>query len=254
MNRLLLFIILPLLFSCVPQKKILLFQDTNNSGDTLQRGLFTYKIQPRDRLIIRVSSYNDKLTEFFNLDAGVNTIQASTLNNIIFTYLVDDSGMVDIPLLNKVMVKELSVEESRQKIQFLIREEVPDAYVTVKLATFKVNVLGEVGTKGTVVETDKDFMTIYEAISNAGSLGDFANRKKIKVIRTDGELSTIGYIDLTSRDAIMSPYYYLRPNDIVYVDRLKVRVFLDNLATVSKIVGVATIVIVANQLINIWTK
>jgi polysaccharide export outer membrane protein len=256
MHRLLLLVLLVAgFYSCVPHKKIIYFQDGSVKGDTFTRPKFNYRIQPRDRLIIKVSSYNSKVTDFFNLTpsttGGANA--ANIAQSPLFNYWVNDSGFVDIPIFNAVEVKGLTIEECRLKIQDLMREQVPDAYVVVRLANFQVTILGETN-RAAVIETQKDFLSIYEALSQAGDINFFGNKSTVKLIRNAGDSSQVFTLDLTKKDLLASEYYYLQPNDIVYVERLKVRTFLDNLNTVSKIVGIATIVILANQLVNIIAK
>jgi polysaccharide export outer membrane protein len=252
MHRLLLLVLLVAgFYSCVPHKKIIYFQDGSVKGDTFTRPKFNYRIQPRDRLIIKVSSYNSKVTDFFNLTpsaSGGAMLRASEMP--LYNYWVNDSGMVDIPMFNAVEVKGLTIEECRIKIQDLMRDQVPDAYVIVRLANFQVTILGETN-QAAVIETQKDFLSIYEALSQAGDINFFGNKSTVKLIRNAGDSSQVFTLDLTKKDLLASEYYYLQPNDIVYVERLKVRTFLDNLNTVSKIVGIATIVILANQLVNI---
>lgn len=252
MHRLLLLVLLGAgLFSCVPHKKIIYFQDGSVKGDTFTRPKFNYRIQPRDRLIIKVSSYNSKVTDFFNLTPSTTSGSALNASQMpLYNFWVNDSGMVDIPMFNAVEVKGLTIEECRLKIQNLMRDQVPDAYVIVRLANFQVTILGETN-RAAVIETQKDFLSIYEALSQAGDINFFGNKSTVKLIRNAGDSSQVFTLDLTKKDLLASEYYYLQPNDIVYVERLKVRTFLDNLNTVSKIVGIATIVILANQLVNI---
>lgn len=251
MYRLLLLVILVSgMFSCIPHKKLIYFQDGAVKGDTFHRPKFNYRIQPRDRLIIQVSSYNEKVTNFFNLSTGGGVQAARAANLPLLNYWVNDSGKVDIPMFNAVEVKGLTIEECRLKIQGLMRDQVPDAYVIVRLANFQVTILGETN-RAAVIETEKDFLSIYEALSQAGDVNFFGNKSNVKLIRNAGDSSQVFTLDLTKKDLLASEYYYLQPNDIVYVERLKVRTFLDNLNTVSKIIGIATIIILANQVVNI---
>lgn len=238
-------------YSCVPHKKIIYFQDGAIQGDTFHRPKFNYRIQPRDRLIIKVSSYNDKVTNFFNLNTGSmqGVSSARLAYNPLYNYWVDDSGSVDIPMFNHVKVSGLTIEEARIKIQQMMREQVPDAYVLVRLANFRVTILGETGS-GTVIETEKDFLSIYEALAEAGDIGDFGDRTNVRVIRNIGDSSQVFSLDLTKKDLLASDMYYLQPNDIVYVERLKVKTFINNLNTVSKILGITTIIFLAERLLN----
>lgn len=240
-------------YSCVPHKKIIYFQDGTIQSDTFHRPKFNYKIQPRDRLIIKVSSYNDKVTEFFNLNLGSSGGQmARVAYEPLFNYWVNDSGKVDIPMYNEVEVAGLTVEECRLKIQGMLREQVPDAYVLVRLANFRVTILGETG--NTVVETQNDFLSIYEALAQAGDVGDYGNKTNVRLIRNAGDSSQVFSLDLTKKDLLASEHYYLQPNDIVYVERLKVKTFINNLNTITRILGITTFIFLAERLVNSFTN
>ncbi len=241
------------LASCVPHKKIIYFQDSDVRGDTIHREKFDYRVQVRDRLIVRVSSYDTRLTEFFNLipSGGGNTgAQAVRMAySPLFNYLVTDSGYVDIPMFGEVKVVGLTLEEAREKIQELMRVQVPDAYVALRLGNFRVTVLGEVGA-GKVIETENDFLTIYEALAQAGDIGEFGKRDMVRLIRNAGDSSQIFTLDLTGKEVLSSNFYYLQPNDIVYVERMPVKTFMTNLNTVTKILGIATFIFLAERLVN----
>lgn len=240
------------LVSCVPHKKIIYFQDSNVRGDTIHREKFDYRIQARDRLIIRVSSYDTRLTEFFNLTPSGGTAGAQMARMVyspLFNYLVTDSGYVDIPLFGEVEVAGLTLEEAREKVQEQMRAQVPDAYVALRLGNFRVTVLGEVG-GGRVVETENDFLTIYEALAQAGDIGEFGKRDMVRLIRNAGDSSQIFTLDLTGKEVLASNLYYLQPNDIVYVERMPVKTFMTNLNTVTKVFGIATFILLAERLVN----
>ncbi len=240
------------LVSCVPHKKIIYFQDSGIRGDTIHREKFNYRIQARDRLIIRVSSYDTRLTEFFNLipsSGGAAMGQAArAAYSPLFNYLVSDSGFVDIPMFGEVDVVGLTLEECRVKIQNLMRSQSPDAYVVVRLGNFRVVVMGEIGAK--VVETENDFLTIYEALAEAGDIREFGKRDMVKLVRNAGDSSQIFTLDLTGKEVLASNLYYLQPNDIVYVERMPVKTFITNLNTVTKIFGITTFIFLAERLLN----
>jgi len=239
------------LVSCVPHKKIIYFQDSGIRGDTIHREKFNYRVQARDRLIVRVSSYDTRLTEFFNLTpSGAGGAQMARMAySPLFNYLVTDSGYIDIPMFGEVEVVGLTLEEAREKVQELMRVQVPDAYVALRLGNFRVTVLGEVGT-GKVIETENDFLTIYEALAQAGDIGEFGKRNMVRLIRNAGDSSQIFTLDLTGKEVLSSNLYYLQPNDIVYVERMPVKTFMTNLNTVTKILGIATFIFLAERLVN----
>ena len=137
-------------------------------------------------------------------------------------YSVDDSGMVSLPILGKVYVRGKSLEEARQTIQAEVDRFFNGAYVAVHLGGIRFSILGEVNRAGkyTVLQ---DRLTIFEAIAQGGDLNAVANRHQVTIIRQKPDGAEVIHVDLTNRDIIHSPYYFICPNDVIYVQPLKVR-------------------------------
>ncbi len=239
------------LFSCVPQKKILYFQDYSKS-DTLKRDFkskkeFIYQIQPGDNLYIRVFSLDEKTVSFFNSDVGTNNY---LLNNDISVYLnsysVNDSGYVEFPLIGNLYVKDLTVEQVKNKIQAIIDEYLKETTIVVKLVSFAVTLIGEVNRPGTY-RIWQDDITIFEAISLAGDLTNFAKRNRVALIRQTEQGTKRYLVDLNDQGILLSDLYYLQPNDLIYIEPLKSKQFtFENFPYALIFAGVTTALLMLN--------
>jgi polysaccharide export outer membrane protein len=139
-------------------------------------------------------------------------------------YSIDKEGNIMLPILGKIHVAGSTVEEVKQNIQTLATSYVKDAKAEVKLVSFKISMLGEVTHPGQITIYN-DRANIFEAISLAGDISYNGNRRKITIVRNYNNTSKTIKVDLTQRDILSSPQYFLQPNDIVYVEPLRSTAF-----------------------------
>ena len=139
-------------------------------------------------------------------------------------------------IVGELEVRDLKVEEIREVLQAEIDKYLLNAIVSVKLTSFKVSVLGDVKNPGTnyIYNTQA---TIFEALSGAGDLNISGKRKSVKLIRQQGDKSIVVNLDLTNPDIIRSPYYFLHPNDVLYVETSKENLFQKNLGVFSLVLS-----------------
>ncbi|MCX6304606.1 MAG: polysaccharide biosynthesis/export family protein [Bacteroidetes bacterium] len=213
-----------LLSSCVPQKKIKYLQkiqekDTANFHANKRNA--DYKIQVKDNLYIRVFALDEKAFLFFNKQSGSNSYNdfANDASIYLNSYSVNSDGNIDFPIVGKVLVKDLTVDQVKTILQQLIGEYLKETTVVVKTVNFRVTMVGEVMRPGEFT-IYKDDLNVFEAISLAGDMTEFANRSRIALIRQEPGGSKVHYLDLTSEQILSSDYYYLQPNDIVYISPL----------------------------------
>ena len=214
--------------SCVPQKKIKYFQQ---EADAITKTKFVnprkinYTIQPGDNLYIKVSSINQRANSIFNVESEY---ARQYMNNDISVYLnsytVDDNGFIDFPLIGKLLIKNLTIEETKNKVQEKLSEYIKESIVIVKLVNFYVTMLGEVSRPGEY-KIYQDEINIFEALAMAGDLSDFADRQKIVLVRQTKTGSELHRLDLTNSNILESDYFYLVPNDIIYIEPLKGKQF-----------------------------
>ncbi|MGE5423860.1 MAG: polysaccharide biosynthesis/export family protein [Syntrophothermus sp.] len=213
--------------SCVTQKQVKYLQKRQADDTTssyLQKRGPNYKLQPYDNLYIKIFSLDEKSYFFFNRqNSGLNSYNDYTESALYLnSYTVNDSGYIDFPVVGKIYVKDHDVEQIKAMVQNKISQYLKETSIIVKLVNFKITVLGEVRTPGEK-KIYQDQLNIFEGISMAGDLTDFADRGKVALIRKTGEGSKIIYLDLNSSNLLVSPYYQLQPNDIIYVAPLNIK-------------------------------
>ncbi len=211
--------------SCVPQKKIKYLQKQVAGDTTLAPSLQNdknYIIQVRDNLYIRVYSLDPNASLYFNkqsVSGGSYNDYANDASIYLNSYSVDDNGHIEFPIIGKVLVAGKTIGEVNELIQKLVSEYMKEVAVVVKLVNFKVTVMGEVGRPGELTFYQNQ-VNIFQAIAQAGDMSEFANRGKVALVRKTKEGSVVINLDLNRHEILYSPYYYLQPNDILYVPPL----------------------------------
>ena len=214
--------------SCIPQKKMLYLQ-VQDEADTLttfkNERKIEYLVQPGDNLYIRVVTPDVNSTFLLNpLTAGGNQNISNDASVYLNSYSVTESGYLDFPMVGEILVKNLNVEEIQKKIEDNLNALLIQFVVIVKLVNYNITMLGEVNRPGQY-KIYQNSINIFEAVSMASDLTDFANRNKVAIIRQTKTGSEVVYVDMTKRDLLLSDYYYLRPNDILYVQPVKGKQF-----------------------------
>lgn len=219
--------------SCVSQKKIIYLQkeqmiDSITSIEYQNKRSFDYKVQPGDALYIRVSSMDKNFSEFFNNSSNSSVTTASGGNSsgnagiYLNGFNVSDEGTIDFPYAGKIYVKDLTIDEIQQKIQSIIGEYQKETIVYVKLGVFNLTILGEVGHPGQYQIYQSD-INLFQALALAGNATDFGNKRNIKIIHQTTDGSQIVRVNLNDADILANPEYYLKPNDIIYVEPLGIK-------------------------------
>lgn len=210
--------------SCRSSKQIAYFQNADSLNYAASKGLFDAKIMPKDLLTITVSTTDPKAATPFNLSV-TNTLNAtgylSTGAGSLQTYLVDNDGFINFPVVGQLKVGGMTKRQCENYIRdkilpYMSKTENP--IVTVKMASFKVTVAGEVKAPG-VFNVDQEKISVIEALARAGDLTIYGKRGNVLLIREDatGEKS-VHRLNLNDANLINSPYYYLQQNDYLYVE------------------------------------
>lgn len=229
MNRLFLIIcLIACLTACKTSEKINYLQDVEPGVTQPIESRQSIIIQPKDMLSIIVSTKDPELAAMFNMSVQANRagvpVESYKSNQYLSGYVVDNNGDIDFPVLGKIHAAGLSRWALQEKItrELTERNLLKDMIVTVEFMNFKVSVLGEVKNPGTYsIEGDK--VTVLEAIAMAGDLTIYGLRNEVYVIREENGERQNFKLDLRSKDIFNSPAYYLRQNDIIYVQPNEVR-------------------------------
>jgi polysaccharide export outer membrane protein len=154
-------------------------------------------------------------------------------------YSIDEEGKITLPIIGGLTVKGLSVDEAQDLIQLNANKYLKNATVIVKLISFKITVLGEVNNPGYHYVYNNQ-ITILEALGLAGDLSPTGSRKNVKLIRQAQGGSEVVLLDLTNPALLKSKYFYLLPNDAIYVEPLKARSRRLNLEHLTLVFSAAT--------------
>lgn len=217
----LLLFVMVFLGSCVSLKKVRYIQETaqEKMSDTLMYHTQApdYKVQKGDHLYIDVKNIDIKTINPFQANASAGVQTQSEVGVYLNSYLVNESGNIDFPLVGKVYVKDKTIYEVQNALQEIVNEFFQLTTVSVKLINFRVSLVGEITRPGTFLVYQEN-LNVFQALSLGGDLTDYANRKEIKVIRKTVEGTQVHKINLLSTDILNSPAYYLQPGDVVYVE------------------------------------
>jgi len=207
-----------------------------------------YRLQPADILSVQVKSSTETeiYNSIFNVSSRQNGVTTTPGSLYLEGYAVDTNGKITLPIIGEVLVKDLTVEEAQQIIQSSANKYLNKATVIVKLTSFKVTILGDVKSPGYVYVYNNQ-VTLLEALGMVGDLTPVANRENVKLIRQTPTGSSVILIDLTDPKLLSSDYFYLLPNDVVYVEPLKARSSKTNLELLSVVfAGLTTAILVLN--------
>lgn len=220
--------------SCSAPSHVTYFQDLR-PGESEQKIIAAteIKVRPGDKLSIVVNSRDPQLTQLFNLpyvgqQIGQGAITANTISSNsqgISGYTVDEKGQIDFPVLGKLEIAGKNREEIAAFIkgELLAKDLVKDPVVTVEYMNLCISVLGEVAKPGRY-SIDRDKVTLLDAISMAGDLTIYGKREKVLVLREENGVQHVYGVNLCSAEYLYtSPVYYLRQNDVVYVEPNNVR-------------------------------
>lgn len=259
-NRFPVLILLPACFflitSCVNTKKTTYFNDIQDGVYKTSYDAAPPVIHKNDLLSIYVSSLNTEATLIFNAPSLPTTTSASakgtTTQNV--GYLVNDEGLIQFPVLGKVKAEGLTIKQLNDALvdDLTAKKLLVDPLVTIRFLNFRVTVIGEVGNP-TVITVPNEKISILEAIGLAGDLTIYGKRENVLLIREEEGKKIVRRIDLNAPATLTSQFYYLKSNDVVYVEPNKNKV-----ASVSNfrqllpaiIASLSVLVVVADRLIK----
>ncbi|MDB5119089.1 MAG: sugar transporter [Sphingobacteriales bacterium] len=218
LSRGIIFLFLGIFSSCSSYKQATYFQDLSRVEPTKESvtNLSALKIQPDDVLGISVSSLNAEASAVFNFTSNINGVSESYGG-----YMVNPNGEIEMPLIGFIKASNLTTSQFKDAIRKRLIPYLKEPVVRVNVINFKVSVMGDVNQPG-VFKAQNEKFTITDALTMAGDLNITAKRKIILIREVDQVREYIP-IDLTSKNLFNSPYYYLKNNDIIYVEAGKAK-------------------------------
>ncbi|MDF1576046.1 MAG: polysaccharide export protein [Bacteroidales bacterium] len=186
-----------------------------------------YLIQTNDNLYIRISTPDPQWSAIFNPESSGVGMGMSEAAIQLSSYSVQPNGTIDLPYIGLVEVRGLTINEVKEVIESELRDYVRDPSLIVRLVNNNIAILGEVEAPG-LYPVYKDRLNIFQALAMAGDISEFGDRYRVAIIRQGEDTSDIVEFDLTDRNIIDSEYYYVQPNDVLYVKPKKGRYFSIN--------------------------
>lgn len=248
----LLLVIIASFSACTSYKNVpyLKESETLTSNDYAKSAtLYDAQIMPKDLLTITVStitnpedSYAFNLSVPSSLSSSKNLVSQPTMQ----TYLVDNSGNIDFPVLGKIHVGKMTKTEAQELLKEKLKVYLKEApIVTVRMVNYKISVIGEVARPNSYI-VDNEKINIFEALALAGDLTVYGKRENVKIIREmDNGQKQIVTLDLNDKNIIFSPYYYLQQNDVVYVQPNKAKAQGSDIGSMTSILISTTSILVS---------
>lgn len=202
------------LTSCASRKDVVYFQNSNDFETLVDENTFSPKFKVDDLVSIHVSTLDPEASTPFNLFRGS---QEGGIRPEQVDYLIDKDGEIDFPVIGKVKIAGLSPEEVRVLLRDRLSDYLKNPIINIRLKNFSVTILGEVNNPGTY-PVQGERITLLEAIGFAGDLKIKARRDNVMVIRDFDGTKVYTKVDLTDKEVLNSPVYYLTQNDVVYVE------------------------------------
>ena len=210
-----LFTVTVLLFSCASKKDILYFQDSETLNLEKINQEFDPIIETNDILHITISSINEEVLRPF---LKTQQVQKTNSNNPgLDGYLVNIDGTISFPVIGNVKVSGHTRDEVEDALKEKISQYVKDVVVDVRIMNFEVTVIGEVASPG-VFSINDERVTLPEALALAGDLTSDAKRSTITIIREENGVRKVSMVDYTNSEFFNSEFYFLKQNDLVYVE------------------------------------
>jgi polysaccharide export outer membrane protein len=208
--------------SCVPMKKQIYLQTQEDSTKTeyINNKTLDYRLQTGNNLYVKVISVDQEATSFFNAGYGSSGNIYYDASIYLNSYSVNDSGFVELPFFGELYVKGLTVEDVKEKVQDSVSHYLKRTMVLVKLVNYNISIVGEVQRPGQY-KIYQDKINIFEVLSMAGDMTTYAKRNEVLIVRHTEKGSKMHKIDLLSDTMLESEFYYIMPDDIIYVQPIK---------------------------------
>ena len=246
-------LVLITLSSCASRKDLVYFQDEPLNDQMILDTKFELKYQTNDILTIDISALDPELAKPFNLTAVSNNggnLNAQA-NLIRQTYLVDNDGNIEFPVLGTFAIGGMTRAQATAKLKEVLADYIKSPIVNIRLINFTVTVLGEVNKPGTYTVQDER-ISLPEALGLAGDLTIYGQRTNVFLIREVDGKKRFAKLDLTSINVVGSPLYYLAQNDVLVIEmnNAKVRQSSYNQNSGVIIAAISTLVTIAAILIR----
>ena len=241
--------------SCVSRKQLIYLQSNDDGATRMMKAVPTpeYRLQANDIISIKIKALKPELVAIFNISESTTNANSAQNRgeeaNYFEGFSVDDRGNIRIPIIGELNVMGMTLEEVRIKVEKELLENYfnkeANIFVIVKMAGLRFTINGEINAPGTKTMFQEK-VNILEAIANMGDITITGDRKNVTVIRQYPYGTEMHDIDLTDIKVMESPYYYLQPNDYIYIKPLPQKTWgtgktgIESLGTIVTLLSLAT--------------
>jgi len=206
------FVVMLLLSSCYNYRSLRLLQDGNRSLPVYDKTDYSeYKIRINDEIIYRLITTDETISKLIS----PQTSSGSSQNQISYRFYTD--GTIYLPFISSIHVEGLTMTEASLAIEAKFKEIIPDAVIKLSLSNKTFTIFGDAGSG--IFPIYKDKLTIFQALSMSGDLSESSDHKHVRIIRETDKGTQILEFDIRPKSIIDSKYYYVYPNDIIYIQR-----------------------------------
>jgi polysaccharide export outer membrane protein len=221
-------IMLFLLTGCVTQRDMEYLQKSDRTPKSFKEAdIPDYRLKPKDELYIQITSLDEASSNVFNNSGNQQMLALGGIQPYgasLVSYTINSEGLLTLPIIGNIFVKDKTLAQVREMIKESLSNILNQPSVSVKLVNRYISVLGEVRIPGHFSYSQEN-LSIFDALGLAGDLTQYSNRKEITLARNENGINILVNIDLTRPDILESKYYYIRPNDMLYVKPLKKRIW-----------------------------
>lgn len=197
--------------SCYNYQSLRLLQENRSLPKYDKSEFIDYRIQINDELIFRLITADETISKL------ISPLSSSSSGQNQISYRVYTDGTIDIPFVSKIPVAGMTIDEATKAVEKRLKEIIPDAEVKLGLANKTFTLFGDVGNG--IYPIYKEKLTIFQALALSGDFNEGSDRRHIRIIRDMGKGTQILEFDIRPKSIIDSKYYYVYPNDIIYVQR-----------------------------------
>jgi len=222
--------LIPLIFctlpfsSCITQKNVEYLQDEDKGIKSFTEARYEeYRLKPNDELYIQISSIDEAAASIFNNSTSPQSFSVGAIQPYgasLASYSVDKDGFVQLPVIGNIFVKDKTIPQVIMMVKDSLTNILSQPIVNIKLVNRYVSVLGEVHNPGHFTYSQEK-ISLYDALGYAGDITDYGNRNEVLLMRNENGKTIRINLDLTSSDILTSKYYFLKPNDLIYVKPLR---------------------------------
>ena len=247
-------------YSCSNTQEITMLRDIpadRNIYEVSPKEPPEYRIKKGDLLYLKILTLDPEINEIFNPSRTGNNNQTGTqqmygtpVGQYLNGYLISDDGTVTIPIIGKVEMAGLTLNEAEDRLRTRAEEYLKQPSVQVKFLNYKITIAGEVKNPNLHYNYERN-ISIFDAISMANGITDYADLTNVLVVRKTNGTSHTHKVDATSRNIYTSEVFYLLPNDFVYIPPTNLKRTRDNTTVYSLILStVSTLIVVGTALNN----